>query len=133
MQYRKIFILALACLLAVKAQATQALRADSQAVRTKSRTIEKEYSRDMRESRNADSVAGSSALVVEEGFQLPSSQDRISEEPTVGPSKVDPVIQRSTATSGQNSSSLRMTDSFNYPTNLKMRNDRKVGAGLSVG
>ncbi|WP_374076326.1 hypothetical protein [Bdellovibrio bacteriovorus] len=92
------------------------LGSDPNTIKTKSRSIEVEYSRSMRnQNQNVDhdDLPHQGALVIEEG--------NASEVPDIR------------SIPGANNTYFSGTNSFSYPSTLKMREDRKVGAGVSVG
>lgn len=96
--------------------ATLSLGSDSNTIKTKSHSIETEYSRDMRKSQppvDVDNLPHQGALEVEEAS---SGYDVV---PNAGQAPVR--------------SSYSGVNSFSYPSTLKMRDDRKVGVGFSAG
>lgn len=102
------------------------LGSDPNTIKAKSRSIEVEYSRNMRnQNRNVDqdNLPHQGALVIEEG--------NVSEvTPTPAPAMPSSDIR---SIPGANNTYFTGTNSFSYPSTLKMREDRKVGAGVSVG
>lgn len=98
------------------------LRSDSKTITTKSRAIEAEYSKDMRETQKPTSaIDNQKALVIEEGESL--------YEGTPSTQKLESV----SGSSADYYSAGPMTNSFAYPSTLKMREDRKAGVALAVG
>lgn len=91
---------------------TLKLGSDSKTITTKARSIEKEYSRDMRELGLDEAGASATAIEIVEPIE------EIQEIPGAGNSYY---------------SSSPQVSSFHYDSNLKMREDRRVGAGMMVG
>lgn len=104
------------------ANSTLNLRSDSKTITNKARSIEKEYSRDMR---NTSSSEHQGPLIIDEGHGSASMDDMPAVE------EVSEI--QSIPGEGNSYYSAPMASSFQYETNLKMREDRRAGAGMMVG
>lgn len=114
-----------AVLFAVQGQAsTLKLGSDSNTITTKARSIEKEYSRDMR---TGNSSEHQGALIIDEGS---GGQPMATEN--IQAIEESPQMQ-SIPGAGNSYYSSPQVSSFHYDTNLKMREDRRAGAGMTVG
>lgn len=104
------------------------LGSDANTIKTKSRSIEAEYSRDMRR-QNQNLAPGDThqgALVIEDGT---SSTPQQVPAPSMSSSKSMDIR----SIPGANNTYYTETNTFTYPTTLKMREERRIGAGVSVG
>ena len=105
------------------ANSTLNLRSDSKTITNKARSIEKEYSRDMRDGNSSEHQG---ALVIDEGNSSMSMDDMPAVEEV---SEVHGIPGKGNSYYG----SSPQVSSFQYDTNLKMREDRRAGAGMMVG
>lgn len=110
------------------ARNTLKLGADSKTITTKARSIEKEYSRDMRNNNSADADGHQGALVIDDGMAPMAVQ----QSPADAELTIDDIEQVPGAGNTFYSSSPQVS-SFSYPSTLKMREDRRAGVGMMVG
>ncbi|WP_291516156.1 hypothetical protein [Bdellovibrio sp. ArHS] len=109
------------------------LGSDAATIKTKSRSIEAEYARDIRRQNQAESLEENpqqGALVIEAGTTK--------QETLAAPAAVSKP-QRSTSSDaihsipGATNTYYSGSNGYSYDTTLKMRAERKVGAGVAVG
>ncbi|WP_295901023.1 hypothetical protein [uncultured Bdellovibrio sp.] len=109
--------------------ATLNLGSDPNTIKAKSRSIEVEYSRNMRNQNqqavDPDNLPHQGAIVVEEG-----GGDSAMTVPAPASTNKNVDLH---SIPGATNTYYSGTNSFSYPSTLKMRADRKVGAGMAVG
>ena len=113
------------------ARNTLKLGSDSKTITNKARSIEKEYSRDMRNQSAASDDGHQGALVIDEGA---GSAPMVGREASAGSSDLSiEDIQEVPGAGNTFYSTSPQVSSFSYPSTLKMREDRRAGVGMMVG